>query len=86
MWTRRPRLNEAETTFDWFYGHYYAVQAAFQAGGQYWVRWYETVKKDLLSLQERDGSWLDLVGSNYATAIAAVILQIPNQYLPITES
>ena len=62
------------------------AQAAFQAGGAYWTRWYEEVKRDLFQLQGRDGSWTDLVGPCYATAMAAIILQLPNQYLPITES
>jgi hypothetical protein len=48
--------------------------------------WYEATKRDLLALQGRDGSWTDLVGSNYATAMAAIILQLPNQYLPIMEN
>ncbi len=72
--------------FEWFYGHYYAVQAAFQAGGEYWRRWYEFISEQLVTLQRVDGSWEDLVGPNYATAMALIILQLPNQYLPITES
>ncbi|MBI4602442.1 MAG: prenyltransferase [Planctomycetes bacterium] len=86
LWSYMPPLELARNRFDYFYGHYYAVQAAFQAGGEYWTRWYETVKDDLLELQAPDGSWADLVGSNYATAMAAIILQMPNQYLPITEN
>jgi len=76
----------APDRFDFFYAHYYAAQAAFQASGEYWTLWYEATKRDLLALQGRDGSWTDLVGSNYATAMAAVILQLPNQYLPIMEN
>lgn len=86
---KRPNIKSTppRQTFDYFYGHYYAVQAAFQAGGSYWIEWYETMKDELLSLQNKeDGSWEDLVGRNYATAMAVIILQLPNQYLPITES
>lgn len=86
LWTNCPRPDQARNRFDYFYGQYYAVQAAFQAGGDYWLRWYEGIRKDLLSFQDEDGSWTDLVGSNYATAMAAIILQMPNQYLPITEN
>ena len=33
-----------------------------------------------------DGSWSDaVVGSDYATAMACIILQIPNNYLPIMQ-
>jgi hypothetical protein len=86
LWDFRPPRRIAPDRFDYYYGHYYAVQAAFQAGGSYWTRWYEAIKSDLLALQEPDGSWTDLVGSNYATAMAAIILQMPNQYLPIMEN
>ena len=88
LWNNRPSVHTIapRQTFDYYYGQYYAVQAAFQAGGTYWNRWYQAVKKDLLSLQAPDGRWEDLVGPNYATAMAIIILQMPNQYLPITES
>ena len=86
LWHWRPPRSLARHRFDYFYGQYYAVQAAFQAGGDYWTRWYDTIREDLVALQEPDGSWTDLVGSNYATAMAAIILQMPNQYLPITEN
>ena len=86
LWHYRPPRDWARERFDYFYGHYYAVQAAFQAGGAYWRGWYEWIKSDLLLLQAADGSWTDLVGSNYATAMAAIILQMPNKYLPIMEN
>jgi len=75
----------APQTFDFYYGHYYGVQAAFQRGGDYWRHWRDRIFRELLDLQERDGSWVDLVGRNYATAMATLILQIPYQYLPIFE-
>ncbi len=78
--------SEPRDRYDFYYGHYYGIQAAFQAGGTYWERWYHRIRDELLSLQRADGSWEDLVGQNYATAVAVIILQMPNQYLPITES
>ncbi|MEM7165012.1 MAG: prenyltransferase [Planctomycetota bacterium] len=81
---RFPR-SRARNSFDYYYGMYYGTQAAFQAGGEYWSEWYASVWTDLLWLQQRDGSWKDQVGRNYATAMACVILQIPYQYLPIFE-
>ena len=86
LWDRRPQPHLASRRFDFFYAHYYAVQAAYQAGGAYWTRWYEDVKNQLRKTQQSDGSWKDLVGPCYGTAMAAIILQMPNQYLPITES
>ena len=75
----------AANRFDFYYGQYYAVQAAFQKGGRYWSSWYKRVRNNLLSVQEARGNWRHLVGKNYATAMATIILQIPYQYLSITE-
>lgn len=86
LWDARPPAEIAPDRFDFYYAHYYAAQAAFQAGGEYWKEWYEATKRELLALQRSDGSWTDLVGSNYATAMAAIILQLPNRYLPIMEN
>jgi hypothetical protein len=86
LWDRRPVPQQAAKRFDFYYGHYYAVQAAYQAGGAYWTRWYEDIKNQLRLTQRSDGSWTDLVGPCYGTAMAAIVLQMPNQYLPITES
>lgn len=81
----RPGRYEATGNFDYYYGVYYATQAAFQRGGNYWSVWHREVWRDVLRLQNPDGSWQDLVGSNYATAMACIILEIPYQYLPIFE-
>jgi hypothetical protein len=38
----------------------------------------------LLKRQSDDGSWLEpSVGNEYATSMACIILQMPNNYLPI---
>jgi hypothetical protein len=80
-----PPASIAADHYDYFYGHYYAVQAFFQAGGSRWSNWYDRMQTELLSLQETPGNWREQVGKNYATAMAAIILQMPYQYLPITE-
>lgn len=68
----------------YFYGHYYAVQAMWQAGDAYWDRWYPAIRDDLVARQASDGSWDDnQITSDYATAMSCIILQIPNNYLPI---
>lgn len=85
----RPPAHDMEVTFDYFYGHYYAIQAFFQAGDAgpipYWSQWYPFIRDEIVRGQRPDGSWQDLVGPNYATAMACVILQIPYRYLPIFE-
>ncbi|HLJ12474.1 MAG TPA: prenyltransferase, partial [Planctomycetaceae bacterium] len=68
----------------YFYGHYYAVQAMWHAGGAYWRQWYPAIRDELLGRQTHDGSWPDLtVNSEYGTAMACIVLQMPNNYLPI---
>lgn len=69
--------------YHYFYGHYYAVQALYQAGGRHWSNYFPRLREEIISHQETDGGWVDDVGRNYATAMACVILQIPAEYLPI---
>jgi hypothetical protein len=68
----------------YFYGHYYAVQAMYLAGGEYWGKWWPAVREELLSRQTSNGGWLDHhAGSAYATGMACIVLQMPKRYLPI---
>ena len=68
----------------YFYGHYYAIQAMWHAGGKYWDDWYPAIRNDLLKKQHADGSWTDSsVGQEFGTAMACIILQMPNNYLPV---
>jgi hypothetical protein len=68
----------------YYYGHYYAVQAMWHAGGAAWENWFPAIRDELLARQLPDGSWPDsLVNNEYATAMACLILQMPNNYLPI---
>jgi hypothetical protein len=66
-----------------FYGHYYAVQAMWQAGGQHWTRWFPAIRDCLISRQSADGSWINSICPEYGAAMAAIILQVPNDCLPI---
>jgi hypothetical protein len=67
-----------------WYGHYYAVQCMYLAGGDYWATWWPALRTDLLNRQQRDGSWQDAsVGPAYGTAMALIVLQMPKRYLPI---
>ncbi|MBI5778071.1 MAG: terpene cyclase/mutase family protein [Planctomycetes bacterium] len=71
--------------YHYYYGHYYSVQALFQAGGKNWEPYFSRIRNEIIIHQEQDGSgsWTDEVGPVYATAMACIILQIPNDYLPI---
>ena len=63
----------------------------YTRGGPDWVEWYGRVRDDLLKIASRrahrEGSrtyWESrYVGNAFSTAVAAIILQIPKNYLPI---
>ena len=76
-------LNLQRTEMHYFYGHYYAVQAMYTAGGKYWADWFPYIRDELIARQRPDGSWFDQVCGHYATAMACLVLQTPNNYLPI---
>lgn len=78
-----PRPNQAGRESHYFYGHYYAVQAMWHAGGDRWQRWYPAIRETLVRSQLSDGRWQDSVGPEYATAMACIILQVPNNAVPI---
>lgn len=68
----------------YFYAQYYAVQAAWHAGGEIWTNWYPGMRDELLRQQMSAGQWTDPgIGPEYATAMALVALQLPNNFLPI---
>ncbi len=69
----------------YFYSHYYAAQAMWHAGGEHWQRWYPAIRDQLLARQRPDGSWPDSICAEYGTAMACIILQVPNNYLPILQ-
>jgi hypothetical protein len=67
-----------------FYGQYYAAQALWLQGGSAWSEWYSSMRDDLLNRQTAEGYWLDNgVCKEYGTAMALIVLQIPNDFLPI---
>ena len=67
----------------YFYGQYYAAQAMWIRGGEDWAAWYPAVRDELVRRQNDHGSWTDGFGSEYGTAMALIVLQMPNNYLPI---
>jgi prenyltransferase beta subunit len=65
------------------YGHYYAAQAMWQAGGERWSRWHTAIRDELIARQRPDGSWTSAYGSEYASAMCLIVLQMPENQLPI---
>jgi hypothetical protein len=78
-----PRGDNFSRESHYFYGHYYGVQAMWHAGGDYWRQWYPAIRDALVERQRDDGSWIDQISPEYGTAMACIILQMPNNYLPI---
>lgn len=68
-----------------YYGHYYAVQAFHIAGGERYRNYLDVIQRELLLMQNADGSFPNSVGPGpaYGTATACLILQMPKEYLPI---
>ena len=80
-----PSMSAARQSH-WYYGHYYAVQAMYQAGGDRWVHWWKGTQRILLSRQSSRGEWSDPhVGAAYGTAMALITLQLPEGLLPILQ-
>jgi len=81
---RQPDSVFDHTSF-YFYGHYYAIQAMYQAGEEHYQAWYPRIQKALLAKQRKDGSW---TGGNeshpaYGTSMAILVLGVPYRFLPI---
>lgn len=68
----------------YFYGHYYAVQAMYLAGGKRWTTWWPNIRDEMISKQAATGGWMDYqAGQAYSTSMALIVLQMPKRYLPI---
>lgn len=81
---RRRRQSLSPITHNYFfYAHYYAVQAMWQRGGEAFADYYQDIRDVLLEMQSQDGSWSDLIGRHYGSAMACLILSAPNSLLPI---
>lgn len=72
-----------QTVGHFFYGHYYSAQAMFLAGDKYWQQWWPAIREELLRKQAPEGFWRGQAGQEYGTAMAMIILQMPNRLIPI---
>ena len=66
-----------------FYTNFYGAQAMHQIGAKDWERYYTAIRQRLITSQAGNGSWSGDVGSTYCTAIGAMILSQPYDYIPI---
>jgi prenyltransferase beta subunit len=78
-----PRTTQINNQSHYFYGQYYASQAMWNAGGERWQNWYTGIRDSLVNTQSPGGAWTDGVAPEYATAMACIVLQLPNNAIPI---
>jgi prenyltransferase/squalene oxidase-like repeat protein len=79
-----PEIKLGSRYSHYFYGHYYAAQAMWIRGGEDWNTWYPAIRDELIRRQSSTaGFWSDSICNEYGTAMALIILQMPNNYLPI---
>ena len=74
------------------YGWYYATQAMFQAGGDFWKPWNRKFQKEIGDAQHAEGYWVypgqghakgdDITQKVYATTLCALMLTVYYRYLP----
>lgn len=79
----RPTVQPTGPEGHYLYGQYYAAQAWWQGDEETFLTWYVSARKELLSRQRPNGSWNDTIGPAYATALTTLMLQMPNNSLPI---
>lgn len=89
-----PVLWDRGQTEYFFYFHYYAMQATYQAGGRHWNEWHPRIRELLLENQNTDGSWSCApntaesrqgtvgMGKPYWTAMSTLVLEVYMHYLP----
>ena len=69
-----------------YYGLFYAGQSLWFAGDRAWQDLFPPLREGLLAHQGESGAWSrSSVGDVYGTAVATILLQMPNQYLPILQ-
>lgn len=68
-----------------FYEAYYASQAMFQLGNNYWNVFRPQLHSVLLDNQQRNGGWLtnNYTGTSYSTSMAVLALTVEYRLLPI---
>ena len=82
----KGNMRVADREMYYYYGNYYAVQTMFLAGGDYWAQWYPSIRDELIARRGNSDHWRGTPVENsddYATAMALIILEMPNRYLPV---
>lgn len=84
---RRHFADHLQGNGPWFwYGQYYTAQAMFHSPeSSDWEQYWKLARPTLSAFQDESGLWNQPSdhGPIFGTAVALIILQIPNNYLPI---
>lgn len=65
------------------YLQYYAARALAKRGDEEWTKWYGAASRDLVRRQDRpSGKWMGDGSDTYSTAMALIVLQMPDRRLP----
>ena len=80
-----PKMFNPKELANYYYAHYYAVQAMVQAGGDHYAKWYPKIRDSLVGLQQPDGSWHETEKdiNPHVTPMAIIILGTPHRYIPV---
>ena len=63
----------------YFYAHYYAIQAVYQAGEGYYQKWYPRIHDALIKRQRSTEAW----SGAFNTSLGVLILGVPYRFLPV---
>ena len=83
------RSNGGISSSNWYsrffyYTHFYASQVFWHSPNpKDWKMYYPKISKILVDRQNSNGSWPSSYGDVYGTAIACLILAIPDRFLPL---
>ncbi len=90
IFERQPGKASARevSPMNYYYAHYYAVQAMWHAQIQaphYWNAWYPAIRDELINKKmAQPGVWPDQrIGPEFGTAMSCIILQMPFNYVPV---
>jgi len=79
-----PKMFSRKDNGNFYYSHYYAMQAMVQAGEDRYAKWYPKIRDSLISLQQPNGSWQEKEKDYpHKTPMAIIILGTPNRYIPV---
>ena len=79
---RYPREKFTQTGY-YYYAHYYAIQAVYQAGEGYYQKWYPRIHDALIKRQRSTGAWTGGHGTGFDTSLGVLILGVPYRFLPV---